>query len=848
MKTRLPAILAAFAAAFTLHARAAAVLRITEVMSSGDKADWFEVTNYGDTVADISGCKMDDNSFSFAASVALNGVPSIAPGQSVIFIEGTAATATTFQTDWNAGGALVGYYSGSGVSLSSGGDGVVVFSSGGSEITPRTSFGAATNGTSFYWSYDTAGTLATAALGTLTTSSLPGYVTWLNGSTTMRGTPGVAVVSGAARFLYWKGGAGSWVESGGTNWFPLGGTNGGPWSSTNTAVFNSGSGTVGLPEAIVANALQFDAGGYTLSAEGGGLTLADGNVAANTGTTTLAVFIDGTNGLAKSGTGTLVLSSSNAYTGFTSVVQGTMRLGGTGAVPASSVITTARFTTFDFNGLSRTVAGLAGVGTFANIGSTLTINIAGSNSARLDGALGGTGDVIIDSDGTGAQRFDSTGQSRGDGLAKDYTGQTVVRRGLLEVDAGGYPGVSGVPTRTSAVIIEGTSPPSRGQLLLTMDGGTYEFGIDLPVLPVITLAGGLLGNEASEVVDLYNAIEVTGTGSTISSRGAGNGTTTFPGEFWLWGDLTGSGTLQKAGQGILFLLGDNSGFSGALEVANGTVEVPAGAASGTGAVSLLRTPVTGGEDVGVLRGRGTVGGNLTVAGEVDLLAQTGSLTVAGDVSVGGGGTLHLRLFGEGTPSVRLVSTGAFSASPGAVLKVSGTPATGIYPVALASGGIAGAGNFTVSGLDGSGFAGAMSVQGNTLVLTIAADTGVTYASWAAGVPATNDVNGNGYTALEEFALGASAPGAEFLVPQAGATNIGGTNYLTLLANVRTNGTGLSVAGQTATTLAGVAPWTGNGVDFVPVGAANVPSGCEQRIYRTPANTAQKFLRLQFVHP
>jgi hypothetical protein len=46
-------------------ANAAAIIRVTEVMSSsgvGGTADWFELTNYGDATVDISGWRMDDNS------------------------------------------------------------------------------------------------------------------------------------------------------------------------------------------------------------------------------------------------------------------------------------------------------------------------------------------------------------------------------------------------------------------------------------------------------------------------------------------------------------------------------------------------------------------------------------------------------------------------------------------------------------------------------------------------------------------------------------------------------------------------------------------------------------------
>ena len=69
-------------------------LAITEVApwSSGNSpaalaADWFEVTNFGTSSVSLVGWTMDDNSNSFAVSVPLNGVTSINPGESVIFIE-----------------------------------------------------------------------------------------------------------------------------------------------------------------------------------------------------------------------------------------------------------------------------------------------------------------------------------------------------------------------------------------------------------------------------------------------------------------------------------------------------------------------------------------------------------------------------------------------------------------------------------------------------------------------------------------------------------------------------------------------------------------------------------------
>ena len=104
-----------------------------------------------------------------AAAVPLVGVTSIAPGESVVFFEatnievsgGTAGTTatTSFRNFWGGlAGVQVGYYNGSGIGLSSSGDGVVVFNSSGTEISQRVSFSAATTGSSFYYVFNASGT------------------------------------------------------------------------------------------------------------------------------------------------------------------------------------------------------------------------------------------------------------------------------------------------------------------------------------------------------------------------------------------------------------------------------------------------------------------------------------------------------------------------------------------------------------------------------------------------------------------------------------------------------------------------------------------------------------------
>ncbi|MBK0370390.1 SdiA-regulated domain-containing protein [Flavobacterium agrisoli] len=118
----------------------AATTSISEVApwSSGNNlvgADWFEVTNNGNAALDISGWKVDDSSQSFSAALALNGITSIAPGESVIFLETSATNSATiinnFKSTWfgnNVPSNLqIGTYSGSGIGLSTSGDEVNLY-------------------------------------------------------------------------------------------------------------------------------------------------------------------------------------------------------------------------------------------------------------------------------------------------------------------------------------------------------------------------------------------------------------------------------------------------------------------------------------------------------------------------------------------------------------------------------------------------------------------------------------------------------------------------------------------------------------------------------------------------
>jgi hypothetical protein len=123
--------------ALATPAVAAFDLQITEMWMGNDPGanltqDWVEITNFGDTSwieATDGGLWFDDNSFDPAIADPMSGVPTIAPGESVIYVNGDAADVTEFLNVWGlAPGSLqIGIHDGAG--LGQGGDGVAIFRS-----------------------------------------------------------------------------------------------------------------------------------------------------------------------------------------------------------------------------------------------------------------------------------------------------------------------------------------------------------------------------------------------------------------------------------------------------------------------------------------------------------------------------------------------------------------------------------------------------------------------------------------------------------------------------------------------------------------------------------------------
>ena len=135
---KLKSLIVSALAAAAFAGSASANLVITEMVSKSDVTeDWFELTNSGATAVDITGWQFNDSEHGIADAAPLTGVTSIAPGESVVFVNNT--TDATFRSFWGGlTGVQVGLHDGKGLGK---GDGVVILDASDNVVT-QASYGA----------------------------------------------------------------------------------------------------------------------------------------------------------------------------------------------------------------------------------------------------------------------------------------------------------------------------------------------------------------------------------------------------------------------------------------------------------------------------------------------------------------------------------------------------------------------------------------------------------------------------------------------------------------------------------------------------------------------------------
>jgi len=242
-------------------------------------------------------------------------------------------------------------------------------------------------------------------------------------------------------------------------------------------------------------ALNLSSGTSSVS---GDITLADDASVGASGSSTLTlsgVISDGGSAydLNKEGTGTVVLSGTNTYTGDTTVEAGTLQLSGGNAIVDSNLVTVDSGATLDLNGSSETIGQLTGSGNVelsSGSSGTLTIDDNTLAGSTFDGVIsdGGAaaGNLILD----GSSTVTLTG-------ANTFTGTTIVNGGTLQLTGGD----NRLSTSSSLVLNNGTlALGSINQTVLDLDintSATIDFGSNVATLTATSISD--LGSETITV-------------------------------------------------------------------------------------------------------------------------------------------------------------------------------------------------------------------------------------------------------------------------------------------------------------------------------------------------------------
>jgi outer membrane autotransporter protein len=408
--------------------------------------------------------------------------------------------------------------------------------------------------------------------------------------------------------------------------------------------------------------------------------------------------ITGTAGLFKSGTGTLVLSGASAYSGSTSVAQGTLRAGASNAFSASSAFSVASGATMDLNGHDQAIGSLAGDGVVMLGGATLT-TIANGIGTTFSGSITGGGIVIKGGSSTwtlsGTNNFSGglvvgggtvaapAGASLGTGqitlsngglrLLDDATVanaiSTVGGTGAISVDAGKNASFTGTLAVGSGSTLRLGDASANGTLVLGLASSTWGTGAGVNVhlaggevrLLNAALSGVGTGLGASNVTTTIDAgamldfndnagfvNDLHGTGTVRTGTGGANVVTVNGGSFA--GGIQGAGGLAKAGAGTLVLSGSGRNtYAGSTTLAGGTLE--AGAANVLSAASAHQLAAgttlrlnNFDQTVGSIAGSGAIdlgSARLTAGGNHQTTLYDGAITGTGGLTKTGTGTLIL---------------------------------------------------------------------------------------------------------------------------------------------------------------------------------------------------------------
>jgi autotransporter-associated beta strand protein len=404
--------------------------------------------------------------------------------------------------------------------------------------------------------------------------------------------------------------------------------------------------------------------------------VADGAAATDLSVSSALNNGSGTNGLTKTGDGELLLTGNSSYSGTTTIIAGTLKIGNggsSGSLYAPSV---------PWNGnLS-----FGGAGAIVNDG-TLIYDIAGG-AVYVNRTISGLGTVSVTgnqsvhfADGTtisttGAQAYSATA------TGNRYHGFNLADNASVALTSFGAISMTGML---------GTANSNTGRLTINTTAGNSDVTLNTPVgvsgvdyglaeLTVNAGAGAItLGTHNGQAWGTVNAISLTGgaVNATANLNSFSTLTVTNSVDGTFSGVLSGSGAMTKAGDGTLVLTANNT-FSGGTIINGGTLQIGNGgggslaggsavviaaggrlvnATTNGNSLSLAVLTLTGGElaatntpawNLGnyLLRGDVTVGGSVLSTISADVRVGFGEDRVFTVADVDGGSGVDLLISGK----------------------------------------------------------------------------------------------------------------------------------------------------------------------------------------------------------
>lgn len=517
-------------------------------------------------------------------------------------------------------------------------------------------------------SYDTAlaGSGATGRAGALDnlsgSNSYSGNIA-LNGNTTIGASAGSLTLNGA-------------LNESGTNTLTFNALTGATITLQTTAlnltsnVIKSGGGTLVLPNlANTVGALSVTGGLVRVSSDnnlgstanalnlsgGGGLqygasfaldpsrsiTLGAGGgvIDTNSFSVAFANSLAGPGSFTKAGNGTLTLNAAQNYGGSTTVLAGTLTLGGSNLLPANTALTLGNLNVsttgpvFNLNGFNQTIGSLTLVApSTSNAGvitlgaGVLTIN---GSIAFVNNTVDPNNDFPVTITGVGGGSLDLGGQNRALSVVANNNANDLT---------------FSAPLTNGGLTFTGTTATSSQPTLQFNAINTFTGGLTVQAGVVNVSAAGSLGGPTNPLtvngngpigstVNILSSQTVGGLAGTVSSASAtislGNGaslTVNQSSDSSYAGQLTGTGGLVKAGTGTLTLGNALSTYSGGTQISEGAI-----------AVSSLPTSFAGASTLGM--GNVVTYGDVSAAtsGTLAYTGATGTFVRDGLLNQGGGG-------------------------------------------------------------------------------------------------------------------------------------------------------------------------------------------------------------------